>query len=76
GKIRPTITIFPPEEKGEKQVEIWNHQLIRYAGYESDGERIGDPASCSLTAACEELGWRGERTDFDLLPLIFRMKGD
>lgn len=76
GKIRPTITIFPPEEKGEKQVEIWNHQLIRYAGYESDGERIGDPASRSLTAACEELGWRGERTDFDLLPLMFRMKGD
>ncbi len=76
GKIRPSITIFPPEEKGEKQVEIWNHQLIRYAGYESDGERIGDPASRSLTAACERLGWRGERTDFDLLPLIFRMKGD
>lgn len=29
-----------------------------------------------LTAACEQLGWRGERTDFDLLPLIFRMRGD
>ena len=38
GKIKPTITIFPPEKNGEKQVEIWNHQLIRYAGYETEKE--------------------------------------
>lgn len=76
GKIKPTITIFPPECQGEKQIEIWNHQLIRYAGYESEEGRIGDPASASLTAACEKLGWRGERTDFDLLPIVFRLKGE
>ncbi|AJK64506.1 nitric oxide synthase [Bacillus velezensis] len=76
GKIKPTITIFPPEKNGEKQVEIWNHQLIRYAGYETEKGRVGDPASYELTAVCEKLGWRGKRTDFDILPLLFRMKGD
>ncbi|WP_424161699.1 nitric oxide synthase [Bacillus amyloliquefaciens] len=76
GKIKPTITIFPPEKNGEKQVEIWNHQLIRYAGYETEQGRIGDPASYELTSVCEKLGWRGKRTDFDILPLLFRMKGD
>lgn len=32
GKIRPTITVFEPG-----RVRIWNHQLIRYAGYETVG---------------------------------------
>ncbi|ATH94696.1 nitric oxide synthase oxygenase [Bacillus glycinifermentans] len=75
GKIKPFITIFPPEENGKKKVTIWNHQLIRYAGYETENGIIGDPASIDLTRSCEELGWRGERTHFDVLPLIFQIDG-
>lgn len=70
GKIRPTITIFRP-----KRVRIWNHQLIRYAGYETEHGMIGDPSSISFTKACEKLGWRGERTHFDILPLVIQVDG-
>lgn len=69
-KIRPTITIFRPE-----RVRIWNHQLIRYAGYETEQGIIGDSSSVSFTKACEQLGWRGERTHFDILPLVIQVDG-
>ena len=71
GKIRPTITIFKP-----KSVRIWNYQLIRYAGYETEKGIIGDPDSIELTRICEELGWQGERTPFDVLPLVIQIGGD
>lgn len=67
GKIRPTLTVF---EQGSR-IRIWNHQLIRYAGYREGETIIGDPASLSLTELCMELGWRGERTEFDILPIVF-----
>lgn len=73
GKIKPFITIFPPEQNGEKKVTIWNHQLIRYAGYETENGVVGDPASTELTKACQALGWKGEGTLFDLLPLVFQI---
>ncbi|MCY8234114.1 nitric oxide synthase oxygenase [Priestia endophytica] len=69
GKVRPTISIFR-EEQGEEKVQIWNHQLIRYAGYQTEFGLIGDSASLSFTKVCERLGWKGERTNFDLLPLV------
>ncbi|MCM3389590.1 nitric oxide synthase oxygenase [Ureibacillus chungkukjangi] len=68
GKIRPTITVFKPNS-----VRIWNYQLIRYAGYETEKGIIGDPDSIELTRICEELGWKGERTPFDVLPLVIQM---
>lgn len=68
GKIRPSITIFRPEG-----VRIWNHQLLRYAGYETNEGIVGDPASVTLTKVAESLGWKGEKTNFDLLPLIIQM---
>ena len=66
GKIRPTITVFDPT------VRIWNHQLVRYAGYNTERGIIGDPHSVAFTRACEELGWRGRRTPFDLLPMVIQ----
>ncbi|MCG6793958.1 nitric oxide synthase oxygenase [Geobacillus sp. YHL] len=69
GKIRPTITIFRPN--GE--VRIWNHQLIRYAGYETEEGIIGDSSSLTFTRACEQLGWKGEKTPFDVLPLVIQV---
>lgn len=70
GKIRPTITVFNP------QIRIWNHQLVRYAGYETAHGVIGDPNSIRFTRICENLGWRGKRTPFDVLPLVIQVNGE
>ncbi|WDL98096.1 nitric oxide synthase oxygenase [Alicyclobacillus sp. ALC3] len=70
GKIRPTITVLNPK------VRILNHQLLRYAGYETERGVIGDPHSIAITRLCEELGWRGKRTPFDVLPLVVQIEGE
>lgn len=68
GKIRPAISVF-----AAGRVRIWNHQLIRYAGYETADGIIGDPHSVALTNEVLKRGWQGERTNFDLLPLIIQV---
>ncbi|MBC6309880.1 nitric oxide synthase oxygenase [Listeria sp. FSL L7-1582] len=74
GQIRPFITIFKPGSDGPR---IWNHQLIRYAGYASEnGDIIGDPASVSFTEVCERIGWCGARGEFDILPLVIQESAD
>ncbi|GGF92929.1 nitric oxide synthase oxygenase [Paenibacillus abyssi] len=73
GKIRPAITVFRQAVDSERQIRIWNHQLIRYAGYETAHGIIGDPASIAFTRQCSELGWIGEGTAFDVLPLVLQM---
>ncbi|MED3648448.1 nitric oxide synthase oxygenase [Halalkalibacterium halodurans] len=72
GKILPTISVFRPRHPNKGDVRIWNQQLIRYAGYEEGGQVIGDPISTKFTQACERLGWSGERTPFDVLPLVIQ----
>lgn len=68
GKIRPAITVFAND-----LVRIWNHQLIRYAGYETANGIIGDSDSLAFTKVCEELGWKGAHTNFDVLPLVIQV---
>lgn len=68
GKIRPTQTVF-----AAGRVRIWNHQLIRYAGYETKDGIVGDSDSLQFTQMCMELGWRGEGTRFDVLPLVIQV---
>lgn len=68
GKIRPAISIFDPT-----RVRIWNHQLIRYAGYETEAGIVGDSDSLDFTKVCEQLGWQGERTNYDVLPLVIQV---
>ncbi|WP_246469282.1 nitric oxide synthase oxygenase [Cohnella nanjingensis] len=75
GEIRPSITIFRPAQDGGEQVRIWNHQLLRYAGYEGETGVVGDPASVAFTQACRSLGWQGDGTPFDLLPLVVQVRG-
>lgn len=75
GKIQSTITVFPPRKNGEDSIRIWNHQLIRYAGYKENDKIIGDSMSIEFTKACEELGWKGNKTDFDILPLVIQEAG-
>ncbi|MFE8701984.1 nitric oxide synthase oxygenase [Cytobacillus sp. FJAT-54145] len=76
GKIRPTITIFKPTINGEQQIRLWNHQLIRYAGYEKEDGFIGDPLSADFTRVCMDLGWKGNETHFDVLPLVIQTKNN
>lgn len=76
GKIRPTITIFKQHKGEEDNVRIYNHQLIRYAGYETEHGIIGDSYSLSFTTFCQNLGWKGEGTHFDVLPLVFSVDGN
>jgi nitric-oxide synthase, bacterial len=72
GKIRSTITIFP-EISSSPKVQLWSPQLIRYAGYKKEsGEILGDPANLELTKVAERLGWQGEGTSYDILPVLFQ----
>ncbi len=68
GRIRPTITVFK-----SGSVCIWNEQLIRYAGYKTKDGIIGDPSSLVFTEVCQKLGWQGEGSHFDVLPLVIQV---
>lgn len=76
GRIRPAITVFRAGGDRRSEVRLWNHQLIRYAGYETDKGVVGDPASITFTKVCQSLGWRGEGTAYDLLPLVVQIGQD
>ncbi|MEI7027758.1 nitric oxide synthase oxygenase [Paenibacillus sp. y28] len=73
GKIIPTITVFKPARPDGPAFRILNHQLIRYAGYDTGQGIIGDPASLAFTVRCRELGWEGRGTPFDVLPLALQI---
>ncbi|MEJ9115533.1 nitric oxide synthase oxygenase [Bacillus paramobilis] len=75
GKVKPTITIFKQYQGEENNIRIYNHQLIRYAGYKTEMGVIGDSHSAVFTDFCQELGWQGEGTNFDVLPLVFSVDG-
>ncbi|GAE26131.1 nitric oxide synthase oxygenase [Halalkalibacter wakoensis JCM 9140] len=48
--------------------------MVRYAGYETEDGVIGDPDSIHFTQFCESLGWKGDRTPYDVLPLVIQIK--
>jgi nitric-oxide synthase, bacterial len=74
GNLKSMISIFPPNQPGKSGIRIWNPLLIRYAGYaQDDGTIVGDPAQIELTKICQRMGWKGEGTRFDILPLIIQM---
>lgn len=72
GKAIPTITIFPQRQNDQDPVRIWNHQLIRYAGYQTEQGIVGDPDSIAFTDYCRSLGWKGTGSSYDLLPLVIQ----
>jgi nitric-oxide synthase, bacterial len=75
GKLRSVISVFAPQMPRQPGIRIWNPQAIRYAGYEQpDGTIIGDPMHVEFTNELFKLGWQGgERTPFDLLPVVIQM---
>jgi nitric-oxide synthase len=78
GRLRPLITVFAPRHPRERGIQIWNPQLIRYAGHrQPDGRVVGDPLHAELTDAIRALGWSGGAgTPFDVLPLVIEMPGE
>ncbi len=75
GKIVPVMSVFREWLPGEPEIRIWNHQIIRYAGYvTSNGARLGDPMNVDLTRLAMSLGWSPPREPgpFDLLPIIIQ----
>jgi nitric-oxide synthase, bacterial len=71
GAIRPVLSVFAPARPGQPYARVWNDQLIRYAGYRMpDGSLIGDPAQEQFTESMELLGWKGQQTPFDVLPVV------
>ncbi|AXR80557.1 nitric oxide synthase oxygenase [Natrarchaeobaculum sulfurireducens] len=76
GDIIPTISVFKPMSRGDRQVRIWNYQLLRYAGYETDDGIVGDPDEVAFTDYCRSRGWEGEGTDFDVLPHVIQVGDD
>ncbi len=78
GKIRSTMTVFAPAPPGHEGIQIWNPQIIRYAGYrQADGSVLGDPSQADFTDVLRRLGWRGgPGTRFDVLPLVIKLPGE
>jgi len=76
GRIRPTVAVFAPDspESGGGP-RIRNSKLVRYAGYPQGEGWLGDPAEAQFTTLCESLGWRGQRTAFDVLPVVIESPG-
>lgn len=78
GRIRSTITVFQETAHDERGIRIWNHQLIRYAGYQArDGTILGDPQELEFTKKVTQMGWRppSVKGAFDILPLVIEVPG-
>lgn len=71
GRIRPAIAVFAPEDpRTGAGPRICNGKLVRYAGYRTTEGVVGDPAEVTFTEFAQSLGWQGEGTRFDLLPVV------
>lgn len=78
GRIVPMQTVFAPWRGMDGGIRIWNHQLLRYAGYRSpDGSVLGDPINVDFTRRVLALGWSPPAAPgpFDLLPLVIQAGG-
>ncbi len=76
GKIRSSICVFAPQHpQSQDEIRILNNKLIRYAGYKSGEKVIGDPEEVEVTKLCQKLGWKGEGTPFDVLPVVIQVPG-
>lgn len=74
------MTVFRPRRPDELVgLRFWNSQLVRYAGYEGQGEGggvLGDPANAEFTKHLIEKGlWKPptRKSAFDVLPLVLKL---
>ena len=79
GRIRPVISVFPPDRPDAPAPRIYNEQLVRYAGYaQLDGSVLGDPRYTGFTNTVINMGWQppAMRSAFDVLPLLIETPQD
>ncbi|GAQ81306.1 nitric oxide synthase [Klebsormidium nitens] len=80
GAAEVYVTVFRPEHPLTKQggPRVWNLQLMRFAGYrQPDMEVKGDPSELAFTEMLtRHFGWKGEGTNFDILPLVLQPSPD
>ena len=79
GNVQPTVFAFPPRNINARGPMIWNHQVLQFAGYQTEGGTVlGDPMSVELTNAMIDLGWQPPEPKgrWDLLPLVAMAEGD
>lgn len=74
GDIKPLLTVFKPMIDGERQVRLWNYELLRYAGYRTEDSIIGDPDEVTFTEYCRTRGWESEKSRFDILPHVVQIR--
>ena len=67
GRIRPVVSVFAPDRPGRPAARLLNEQLVRYAD---------DPLSGKRAALARELGWKGGKEEFDVLPLLVQSAPD
>jgi len=71
GRIRSWITVFAPDSPQCPGPRILSPQAVQYAGYRGPaGGTSGDPQNVALTELAASMGWKGDGTAFDVLPLI------
>lgn len=71
GALQSVISVGALPLPDGREYRILSPQLIRYAGYRNDdGSVTGDPSHVEITELVTRLGWRGEGTRFDVLPLL------
>ncbi len=76
GDIKPLVSIFKPEINGERQVRLWNYELLRYAGYQTEDGIVGDPDEVELTEYCRSRGWDSDKSRFDILPHVVQIRDE
>ena len=67
GRIRPYVSVFAPDRPGRPAARILSPQLVQYSD---------DPASAQLLAQVRELGYRGGKEPFGLMPLLVQQAPD
>lgn len=72
GTVRPLVTVFAADAPGTPGPSIWNDQLVRYAGYRSGRDVLGDRRYLGFTETVRRMGWKppSPRGRFDRLPLV------
>ncbi|HEX4700699.1 MAG TPA: nitric oxide synthase oxygenase [Pseudonocardiaceae bacterium] len=72
GKVRPLVTVFAPDTPTAAGPRVWNDQLVRYAGHQTDDGILGDRRYVGFTEAVRKMGWQppASRSRFDRLPLV------
>ncbi|SEK58252.1 nitric oxide synthase oxygenase [Streptacidiphilus jiangxiensis] len=61
GRIRPMISVFAPDRPERPAARLLGEQLVRYAD---------DPRSAQRVELLRQLGWKGGRERFEVLPLM------